>query len=81
MDETTSLPAALTVIETAKESIQELESLLPPSPNPNFRERLVEHLEEKADADFRLKSRALLVLYKKVFGVEDVIDESFEGEE
>ena len=80
IDETTSLPDALTVIEKAKESIQELESLLPASTNTNFRERLVAHLEENADEDFRLKARELLVLYETVFGVKDVIDESFENQ-
>jgi hypothetical protein len=80
MDETTSLPGALTVIEKTKEAIQELEGLLPPSPNANFRERLVAHLEENADEEFRLKARALLVLYEKVFGVKGVIDDPFEDE-
>lgn len=80
MDETTSLPIALTIIEKAKESIQELESRLPASLNTNFRERLVAHMEENADEDFRLKARALLVLYEKVFGVKDVMDESFEDQ-
>ena len=74
LDETTTLPNALTVIEQAKESIHEVEGLLPPSPNANFRERLVAHLEENADAEFRLKARALLNLYEKVFGVKDVVD-------
>ena len=76
MDESTSLPDALTMISQAKESIHELERLLPASPNANFRERLVDHLEESADEEFRLKARALLVLYETVFGVKDVIDES-----
>ena len=68
------------MIEQAKESIQELESFLPPSPQANFRERLVAYLEESADSELRRKARALLVLYKRVFGVQDVMDESFEDE-
>lgn len=81
MDESTSLPDALTMIGQAKELIHELEMRLPVSPNANFRERFVAHLEENADEEFRLKARALLVLYEKVFGVKDVIGESFEDEE
>lgn len=79
MDEATSLPDALTMIGQAKESIHELEMLLPTSPNANFRERLVAHLEEDADEAFRLKAHDLLILYEKVLGVKDVVDELFEG--
>src|SRR5215213_6842253 len=45
LDETVSLPDALTSIAGAKELIHEVEALLPPSASTNFRERLVEHLE------------------------------------
>lgn len=86
LDETTSLPHALTVIQQAKGMIHELEALLPSSPNPNFRERMVERLEElkslksparqeNKDVDFQLKARELLNVYEKVFGVKDVVDQ------
>lgn len=84
LEETTSLPDALTVIEQAKGMIHELEALLPVSPNPNFRERLVAEIEnpssgqEDTDLELRQKVDALLVLYKKVFGVTDVVDTSDE---
>ena len=82
LDESTSLPVALTVIQQAMGMIQEVESLLPSSPNPNFRERLVAQLEamddddghENADFEFRQKADALLLLYEKVFGVTDLFD-------
>jgi len=82
LDESTSLPVALTVIQQAKDMIQELEALLPRSPNPNFRERLVAQLEaledanghENADLEFRQKADALLLFYEKVFGVTDLFD-------
>jgi hypothetical protein len=66
----------LKVVEQAKGMIHDLEALLPSSPNTNFRERLVAQLEKSADADleFRLKADALLMFYKKVFGVKDVVD-------
>ena len=76
IDESTSLPVALTVIQQAKEMIHGVESLLPDSPNPNFRERLVGELEENenTDLEFRRKAHALLILYEKVFGVKDIVD-------
>src|SRR5688572_26484256 len=82
LDETTSLPFALTVIQQAKEMIHDMESLLPNSPNPNFRERLVAQFEALEDSDrqqdmdleFRQKADALLLFYEKVFGVKDLID-------
>ena len=80
LDETISLPHALTVVEQAKESIHKVEELLPASTNLNFRERLVAYLEENPDEDFRLKARDLLTLYEKVFGVKDVVDESLEDQ-
>jgi hypothetical protein len=81
LDESTSLPPALRVIEQAKELIHEIEALLPPSPNPNFRERLAAHLEVAGDldAEFRQKAEALLRMYEKVFGVKDVIESSAPG--
>lgn len=81
LDEAISLPAALVKIEQAKEVIDELEALLPESPDANFRGRLadhLEHLEQKSawddrDLKFRLKADALLGLYEQVFGVNDVV--------
>ncbi|MDQ3007754.1 MAG: hypothetical protein M3R47_20535 [Chloroflexota bacterium] len=82
IDESTSLPSALTVIQQAKELIHGVESLLPGSPNPNFRQRLVEQLEALEDSDgqedtnleFRQKADALLLFYEKVFDVKDLVD-------
>ncbi len=85
LDETTALPEALTVIEQAKELIQELEALLPDSSSTNFRERLVAHLEtleqksawDDADLKIRLKADALLTFYKRVFGVNDLVEQPY----
>jgi hypothetical protein len=82
IDESTSLPVTLTVIQQAKEMIHDVESLLPSSPNPNFRERLVAQLEALEDSDrqqdtdleFRQKADALLLFYEKVFGVKDLVN-------
>ena len=85
LDENTSLPRALTVVERAKEMISELEALFPSAPNLGFRERLVAHLEdperlqasggqENTVLEFQLKAGALLIFYKKVFGVKDLLD-------
>ena len=80
--EKASLPQALMMIEEAKQRIQEVEALLPPSPNPNFRERLVEQLEsQKAPASpagtgapLQQKADTLLNFYEEVFGVIDLVD-------
>lgn len=76
LEENDSLPHALTVIDDAKQLIHEVESLLPPSPNPNFRERLAAEIEsaKKTDQQFRQKADELLGLYKDVFGVTDVVE-------
>ena len=84
LDETTSLPNALTSVQQAKEMIHELELRLPASPHANFRERLVAHLEsleqestgEGTDLDFRQKAEALLLFYKQIFGVDDLVEKS-----
>ena len=79
LDETTSLPDSLKAISEAKEMIQELEALLPASPQPNFRERLVEFLEgHSTEADLqnlnlRRKAEALVEYYEQVFGVDDLM--------
>ena len=83
LDENTPLPEALTVVEQAKGMIHAVEALLPSSPNPNFRERLVAHLEtveaagaqDDTELEFRQKADALLILYEKVFGVKHVVDQ------
>jgi hypothetical protein len=80
MDETTSLQDALGAIEAAKEVIRDLEALLPGSRHTNFRERLVEHLDElekkptwdNGDLVFRRKADALIGLYERIFGVKDL---------
>ena len=82
LDETTSLADALPIVEQAKELIHEVEMLLPASPQANFRERLVEHLEtlekkaawDDADLKFRLNADKLLALYERVFGVDDLAE-------
>ena len=82
LDETTSFPDALTVVEQAKEIIHEVEVLLPASPHTNFRERLVAHLEnlktspeqEGTDLNLRQKVDTLLTLYEQVFGVDDLVE-------
>ena len=84
LDETTSLPDALTSIQQAKEMIYELEPRLPVSPHANFRERLVTHLEaldqgssgEDADLDLQQKAETLLLFYEQVFGVNDLVEKS-----
>jgi len=80
--ESTSLPAALTRIEQAKQLIHEVDLLLPVSSNNNFRERLVARLEspegsagpQDMELEFRRKAGELLVLYEEVFGVNDLLD-------
>ncbi len=83
MDETTTLPEALSLVEQAKGMIQDLESLLPHSLHPSFRERLVDQLENlehlkdtigQDDSEFQRKASELLDMYEKVFGVKDVVE-------
>ncbi|MGE5375464.1 MAG: YkgJ family cysteine cluster protein [Bacteroidota bacterium] len=90
LGESISLPDALAAVQQAKGMIHELETLLPASSTPNFRERLVARLEaleqgktspSQADTDqeFRRQAAALLMFYETVFGVTDVVDKP--GEE
>lgn len=82
LDEHTSLPDALTIVQQAKEMIHDVEALLPSSSNNNFRERLVAQLEAleesdgqaNTDLEFRQKTGALLIFYEKVFGIKDLVD-------
>jgi uncharacterized protein len=89
LNESTSLPGALAVVEQAKGIIHEVEELLPGSPDTNFRERLVAHLEyleglkisegqEDANLEFKRKAGALLIFYEKVFGVNDLVEKPVE---
>lgn len=76
LEESTSLPQAQSVIEQAKKLIREVEALLPPSSNQNFRERLAAHLEDPKATDMELQQKAeeLLSMYEQIFGVKDVIE-------
>lgn len=81
MEQTTSLPDALMIVQQAKQIILEVEALLPASSNRNFRERLVAHLEsEAANAAFQEKATILLRVYSEVFGVKDLILDAGDGE-
>ena len=81
LDETIVLQEALSLVEHTKGKIHELNSMLPDTLNPNFRERLAgqleasEHLLETAQdpLEFRQNAGELLALYSKVFGVNDVV--------
>lgn len=75
IDESTALSQALPVIGQAKEMIDELELLLPPSIKKSFRERLVEQMEQHdAAPEFILKANALIALFEKRFGVKDFLE-------
>lgn len=82
LDEITPLPHALTVVEQAKDMINELDALLPPSPDTTFRERLVAQIgkfnksdkQGSTEKEFQRKARELLAFYKTQFGVSDVMD-------
>jgi hypothetical protein len=79
LDETIALHQALIVVQDAKEMIRAVELLLPPSSNSNFRERLVEHLEQRnVSPNFQEKATKLLVFYKNYFGVKDLTEISEE---
>lgn len=82
LDQSITLRKALSLVEQAKGKIHALESLLPHSTNPNFRERLAAQLEDLVDVpeaarqdwlEFRHKASELLTLYENVFGVNDVV--------
>jgi len=75
MDESVTLPEALTVVQQAKGMIEEVDGLLPGSLNNNFRERLVSQLENpgEKDLEFQKKARTLLVFYRDRFGVKDIV--------
>lgn len=76
LEENTSLPDALHLIEQAKQQIHEVQLLLPPSQEASFRERLADSLEsaDHTHPELQHKADALLHLYENVFGVKDVIE-------
>jgi hypothetical protein len=76
LDENTTLPGALTIVQQTISMIEEIESLLPASTNPNFRERLTAKMKlHDADSDFRSRAEALVVVIEKQFGVKNFLDE------
>jgi len=87
MDEITPLPGALAIVEQTMELIRELETLLPDSQNPNFRERLVAHInhleksvgKDTSELEFLTKAEVLLTFYEKHFGVKDLIEKPKRG--
>jgi hypothetical protein len=77
LDGATSPHDALRMVSRTKESIREVEELLPDSSIPRFRERLVSFLEKPAaeeNPELQRKAHALLRVYDEVFGVNDLID-------
>ena len=79
LDESTTLPEAMTVVAQTNDLIHSVESLLPVSSNCNFRERLVAYMETgNADLEFQQKAAVLLKVYKNEFGVKDIINTSEE---
>jgi len=75
LDENTTLPAALTVVQQTMGMINELELYLPASQNISFRERLIAHIEQGySDPEFQLKANTLLAFFEKQFGVNDFFD-------
>jgi uncharacterized protein len=84
LDEDIELSEALMVIRDTLQMIGEIEPLLPPSPNPSFRERLIAHkeyleeskerMQEAKAQEFMRKADELLRRYEDRFGVDDFID-------
>ena len=76
MDRRVALQEALSVVGQTKESIRELESLMPGPVTENFRKRLVLELEHQSgNAEFRHKAHTLVGIYRDQFGVKDLIDQ------
>lgn len=72
--ENISLPESLSIVQNATERIKELESHLPVSPNPNFRERIIAYMENgDSDLKFCRKAKALLEFLGVQFGVKDFL--------
>jgi hypothetical protein len=75
-DDRVSLPEALTVVQQTKESITQLELMLPGPVTENFRKRLLSELEQRsADVEFQRKARTLLSVYRDQFGVRDFAEQ------
>jgi hypothetical protein len=75
LGEVSPLPFALTVVQQTKDMIHTLSGLLPASSNPNFRERVVAHLESgDASSEFQRKAKELLEVFDERFGVDDFFD-------
>jgi hypothetical protein len=83
LDENIPLEKAFTMVDQVKKVIGEVDVLLPPSSNANFRERLIAHVEKLHESDehsivereFLQKAGELLTLYEKYFGVDDLVDQ------
>ena len=75
LDETTTLSAALTVVQATKTGIRSVNSLLTASSNCNFRERLVAQLESgQSSPELQRSAFELLHVFKDEFGVKDLVD-------
>ena len=75
IDDRVRLPEALTVVRQTWELVEEINALLPESNNPNFRERLLEHLDSGISSqEFQRKANELLDVYETRFGVDDLVD-------
>lgn len=83
-DEQVSLEEALSVVQQAKQFIQELEGLIPDGPTGNFRRLLFQHVKQleqstapqETENMIRLKAGALFVLFVQRFGVTDLFNSS-----
>ena len=75
MEDITPLPSALTTVRETKSLIHALGLILPITSSPNFRERLVECLENGIEnPEILQKVNDLLDIYDKQFGVSDLLD-------
>lgn len=83
LDEDISLPDALVIVQETLNLIREIEPLLPASPAPSFRERLItykEELESKGnglnalESECLNKAEVLLYHYENRFGMDDFVD-------
>ena len=86
LNESVSLPDALTVVEKTKASIRKLETQLPKSSHSSFRDRFivqVKALRESAgqgrNQKFLAKAEELLSVIQNTFGVKDFFDEEESG--
>ena len=72
LDEVTPFPSALEIVQYTKSLIHELDQALPNADKPNFRERLVQYLEQNpSDSELHRKAKELLNIYNSRFGVTD----------